>query len=514
MNPGNEPEADASSEISHGGFERLLRFLLPGVAAISLVAFMLAQRISIDRDLRIVAPAAVAPGQAFPVRALLYADLRAVEGARLVAEPVRVRLLDGDGHPLAGAKALQLKPGFRNTLEGIVTMPEGARGPVRLRAEHADGSLATDIVVRAVPGPKSLVLLPRSVRPLQRLSLGPPRVEVGQVAPSALSVAVGGGGCVPEYPCHVFIYVGSPAAAVTLPASGSLTVSRQPGGGPTSGVRVAEVIVHGPEANMEVRAHRGGVLVARRQVRLPVLLGVPALSLAEEPGQRGQLRLMAEPGPCIVDLFQGGRRLASATVAECSQRFALPRVTAPLSAEPLRVQVRRDPFAATSAAVRVLDGRPVDDPTRIAGLTTDAAANRADDPLVRACSRDPSTCAGDRPDLAARYLLAVLEDGIVSVPTAASGQARAIGRLAKQKAWVRTATFLSLGLCGVTLALLVARRGLRGGVQARAWMVGAEDRARLQQRARRRSWLMVSASVAALLLAFVAVALYVAARDG
>lgn len=455
---------------------------------------------SIERDLRITLPRVAVPGTAAPVRVLLYGDLRAVTGARLVAEPVALSLRDRTGRVLS--EHIALVRGLADTLEGEVAVPSEARGPLRLRAQLVEQpeALAAEVSV-AVGQPRDTHPQPRSVRPLQRFSEAPVRTEPGAASPSPMRTRVEAGGCVPEQPCVLWVHVGDPAVTLSVTPSPSVSVVEQPMP-EAQAIARAVIVVHGPEATTELVAQRGDQTVARRALRLPVTLGVLALSVTR--GEQGaRLRLSAEPGPCIVDAYVGGRWHASSTIAECAEDFAPPVWT---GSEPMRVQLRRDPFASDSASVAVLAAPGASGRAR---LSAAAFARDPSDQLARVCHQAPDDC----PSAADGYLLALLSEGFVAVPPPTSGMARAVGKLAYHQARLRWATLLSLALCGLSLAALVARRGLSGGAQARAWMGSTEDAEPRTRRAQRRGWLLVWACVAALMLAFVAVALYVVARS-
>lgn len=542
------PSPDVEPERPRGrALEPWVRHLVAIAAALSLGVFIASQRMSVSQEVRLVVPEVVAPGERFPVRVLVYRGLRAVEGPHLEAVTAQVRVLAGDDGPggsRAQGPAVPLVPGFGDTLEAELRAPASARGPLTLSVDFPEDPEAptAEVVVavsdgstaRRQPQPQ-----PRQVRPLQRLSLGPVRRAAGQRAllPAPLAVAVGGGGCVPERKCDVFVHVADDVVEVGLARTPSVTPLQQalgaavpdpsgfdaglgapdPGASRVDGrgdrappanampdnrpvppaVPRLQVVVHGPEAITELVAYRAGTVVARRSIRLPVLLGVPALSASG-----GALRIADQAGPCIVDRFVDGRLRTSRTQGDCADPLTTPT---PSGRAVERLQVRRDPFGAASAAVFVPEPRDLESLQRLAAVVFQRQPR---DVLAKACARAAAEC----PDGAGGYLAARASEGLFSIPLPVSGMTKAVAAVAAQRSRLRWATLLSLCLCGLSLAALVLRRGLSGGEQARAWMEATEETRALEARARLRGMLVIGACVAALLLAFVAVGLYVMAR--
>lgn len=474
---------------------------------------MLGDRVRIDHDLRVVAPEAARPGEPLPVRAFLYGGLDAVEGARLVAGELVASLHTGPGAP--AIDEIALVQGLSGSYEGQLRVPaDVGEGKLRLRVRAGVGEhrMVAERAVKVGSRVAAPAVLPRSLRALQQLSPGPVRQLGDAPAPAALTPVVAGGACVPELPCRLYVHVGSPAAAVSLRAGGDVSPGEPEPVHETAGAVGLPLTTHGPEATARLLSQRAEAPVAQRPVRLPLALGSEALSLrgALPPvaGQAAALQISGE-GPCIVDAYRDGRWVDTRSYADCSGELVSLR----LSTGTWRLQVRRDPFSADSAAV-------VSFPVLAAGATpaallsaaaTAAAAAAPEDALAAQVRADPDAFVSEfGPTLG--YLRALLEAGLRPLPAAVSGYDAALWRYAKRRERAGLLTVVALALSGLCLGLLVARRGLAASAQARGIMAQAGDTPDENRRRGLLLTLRVLAVMLAILLAFVVIALYVVAR--
>lgn len=494
------------------------RILLPAAVAIAVLALLLGDARQIDSELHLLAPDRHARGQSVPLRAHLYARLRRPEGPELAAAPLAVELR-------AGTRVLartELRAGYANTLDGALALPEAFTGRAVLVAEAEQGGadVRSERVLDVVPAAELTAPLDpraRALPALQRFAPGPVQAHAGAAAvPSALSLQIEGGVCVPERPCTVLVHVGEPAAAVRVLETPSVTPdarSRAPSEA-TSGVVALRVVTHGPEAALRIAVERDGARVATRAFRLAVALGASALRelprVLNAPAAPSLGLHEEEPG-CIVDAFHALRWARTGSLAECRGREPLP--FAPLTPGLWRLQLRRDPFASGSAAVASVYVRAPGeaDPQVLARLARAALARDPGDALARALSADQSTDSRSF-EADARYLLALLDRGVVALPEPVSGYPRALARLQAARGRVRTLALAVIASCAAILGLLVLQRGLSAASEASRVMTQAgEERAGVDKQ-RLRMRLRVLAAVASLLLLFAAIAAYVVVR--
>jgi hypothetical protein len=497
--------------------ERVIQLLIPAVAALTLVSFLTAQSHRVDHDLHLIAPSTAAPGDIVPIRAHLFGDLDRPEGPRLLAREVTVELCNARGDRLASTR---LSPGHAGSLEGSLRVPArgaggGAPAGWLLHAHAAVEGRGGDAEKRIAAEPAALRPEPRALRALATFAPGPLRMEPG-ASPLHLDLAVGGGACAPEEPCELVVHTGASDVALVLAPSGAatpVTSARAEAGSPLASLWI---VTHGPEAEVTLDAQRDGARVARRSFRLPIALGSDALSpmtpLYHAPALP-TVRLGGEPGSCIVDAFRDGRWLRSASLPSCDAGDPVPFV--PLEAGLWRLQVRRDPFDSGTAAVRALYVRAPgeSDDDVLSTLARAAARVSPDDTLVRGVRAEPEAYTGAL-EPAARYLLALLERGVVAQPRPTSGHAAALAQLAAELARMRDLAVWALGLCGFLLVLLLVRRGLAGsGAAERVMQAAGSGDAPARRRRRLRALITVVAAAASLSLAFVAIAIYVIARS-
>jgi len=492
------------------------RILVPAGAALSLLSLVTGRAREIDHELHLLAPDAVASGESLPVRAHLYADLRRAEGARLIAAPLSAELR-------AGSRVLARAPLRRShagSMDGVLALPAGFAGRAELvaiaRPDDAvvRASRVVDVVAPAAP-PPPLPIDPRPLRPLQRFAPGPIRSTQPAQRPPVLAARVLGGACVPERTCTVLVHVGEPAASVRAIAARSLTPdarSAQPSA-VTSGVVGLRAVTHGPEAELQIVAESAGVTVATRAFRLPVALGASALHEQPRllaPAAAPRIGLQDDERGCIVDGFFERRWVRTGALSACRGE---PIPFAALTPGLWRLQVRRDPFAVDSAAVASVYVQRAGEraPDVLARLAHAALDQDPEDALARAVRDRPEAYAAELAPTAT-YLLALLDAGLLALPEPASGYPRARAHLLVERERVRKLALFALALCGLTVGLLVAQRGLRAATQAGELMAEAGEEPERIGRQRLRMTLRVMATVSSLLLVFAAIAAYVIAR--
>ncbi len=518
----------SGASVSRGPSNRILalvvRVCAPALAALALVIVVANEASEADHDLRLIVPRAASAGELLPVRGLLYSGLRAVEGPQLAPRDVEVQLIASGGRVLSHTRLTHARSGT-NDIEGTLPVPAAALGDAFVHAQVRVGreDLSVDAPLQLVASAEGEPAEPRALRELQQLSeSGVQRMPLAPPPPDALHVRVAGGVCVPEQPCRVFVHVGEPAAAVLIETTPSVTPDAQAEepSAETSGALAFDVVTHGPEAQLWLRASRSGRTVARRAIRLPIALGGATLSpravLLDAPATP-EIALAGEAEGFIVDVLRlhaasHYQWVRTGSLAQSSEPQAVP--FAALSAGIYRVQARRDPFSASNAAARVVYVRtPGEPPAQV--LRTLAEAARTIDPgdLFVTRVRNASGAVDESSFPAALgYLAAIVENGVVVQPAAATGFAAARARLTEAQTRMRWLALIALALGGVALALSVGKRGLEAGDRISELLVSAGQDAATARRAHLRSRLATIASALALLLVFVVVALYVIAR--
>ncbi len=457
----------------------------PPLAVFAVVlAVFLGERMSIDHELSLAIPDAVAPGAAMPARALVFDRLEMPDGPRLVSAPVELSLVDRSGAALASAT---LEPSPAGGADGSIAIPAGPSGWIEVVAiARVDGEPVASVrtSVEVTRHPAQLAPQDRIAGDLQRLELGP--VE-GPSPPHALDVRVVGGACVPEERCEVLVHVGEPAAAVALAPAASLDVEA-PSPAPTSGLTRFVVTVHGPEARTELVATRDGAEVARRRVQLPVALATPALELSPRVSSEPRVRasVLGDRPALLVEAFRDGHWARTASMATTERAVALP-----FALEPglWTIEVHTDPFSAERSAVRVV-GVP-------------------GHPSVEAFARGAPPGADE---LRFAWAAATYEASVLPVPEGVSGRVDDLARLEARQRVLRIAAGVALLLGLVLAAVLLMLRGLEAAQQAQEVMEATGDPELASARHRRRTFLSALAIVAFALLAFLGAAILIVAR--
>lgn len=502
-----------------------MRGLAPLLAWFALAVVVFGSPRDTDFDLQLTAPSAAQPGEDMPLRAWLYENLRSIEGPRLSARELQVQLEDRSGEALARGRLAPARAG-QSDLEGSLRIPPSLHGVYQLRAFTPIDTVRVEVSrPLQVGGVERLAVQGRPLRALQQFSEGPLQPESGAIAPDVLRVRVGGGACIPEEECSIYVHVGTPAASVWI--EGNSTVTSQGAAAeltaPSPSVRALSVVTHGPEAQLWLRANRDGVQVAHRSVRLPVALGASRLRLGAAapeghafgglvpPAQPLAAALLGGEGGCIFDVFRDGQWVRTSSAPSCTQ----PQPIAALPAGVYRVQGRRDPFASATAGVSIayVLGQGETNATALRELARRVVALDSTDRFAKSAL----VAADDVLQLDAAsfgYLAAALESGVIELPRAASGYAATLERLAEGQAQLRWLSILALVLGAISLALAVGRSGWRAAARADEILSDAGQSAPVRRRARARAMLSLALSLLSLMLVFVVLGAYVVARGG
>lgn len=514
----NEPAEGDGPRVPWGRLA--LRTIALLAAASSLVALWSGERARIADDLQLFAEPRARPGEDLALRALWLRDVDAPEGPSLGTAPVRVRLLDRQGRELARTT---LTSAVLEGMEGDLRVPDVSRGEVHLEAELEDGTGSTLSVARKlyvaadVPAPAPVA---RLAGPLQHFVVGRVvTVGTGQ-PPHPFLPRVVGGSCMPEQICRVLVWVGEPAASIELGVSASATPVAPPDPATeTTGLVSLSLRVHGAEAEITLRALRGGQAVAERPLRLPVALGETGLSsdMSLVPaGSQARLTLTPPPGRehVIVDTFVSGRWARSTTVKSATQARGVPVVFSPQVTGLVRVQGRSDRYTGEGAGARVLyiqrPGEGVAQAlSRIAAAARQAGLADPARPDVEAAL--PPQARDDAQRWAA-FLLAPFELSRMAIPLAVGGRPRQLSRIAHRRTLVRYGVAAMLVCCALVFGVTVVRRGWAATDEAGALLHEASLGTGLSPVRRRGDRLWVLMWVALVCMAFLAAALMIVAK--
>lgn len=308
---------------------RLLSIVLPSVIALVMLALVIAESETHAFELRVTAPASVAPGDPIPVRAELLSEMERPEGPEVVRAAVRARLLDERGREVARER---LAPSALAGAEGQLRAPDRA-GAMTLVVESGRG-LGDMRVERRITIGRPSPLERRARRTVATAPARSPIEAVGAAAPpSHLDLALENGLCVPEVPCRLFVRVGEPAAALHVEPGATVTVARTPAPAERAGLVDAEIVVRGPEPSLTLVATRDGAPVARREIGLPAGRGGVRLAAATRvlaPGARVRVTLTSFDGPraAAIDVLREGRWVGATSIdtrgAELGADVVLP----------------------------------------------------------------------------------------------------------------------------------------------------------------------------------------------
>lgn len=487
-----------------------IRVILPLSLAGVLFAVMAGEKASIDVELQLFVQHEVKPGSTVAVRGLLLTHLHDAEGPRLATAPADLTLRNGTGHVEARTR---LVPTSAMSVEGSLQIPASLEGRYFLEAHAvADGETArTFAPIEISRQAHPLPVRGRSAFFTQQESVAPMQAEAGQTPPRVLEPRVLGGACVPATKCDALVRVGEPAASVEMSSSESvhplpLAPDAQ---GETSSIVPISFRVDGPEGEVDLRASRGGVLVGTRRYQVPVALGEPSLfvtdSVVEAPARPMLTIANVETSRAvIVDAFRDGMWERTGVVSESAvQRGPVEIPFAPLGPGNWRIQIRTDPFAADSAATRVI--RVVE-----RGTPQEAALRSAIALDVTPSQPEPGT------DLRllrlhAAYSLAAQERDRITLPEPWSGQRETAEQIGAARTRVRIFGSIGLALIAIIVSILVARRGMQSATQARAIMDEAGPES-MSPQTRRRQTLTLILMVSLIVLFFVTTITFVIAR--
>ncbi len=500
----------------------MIRVVVPVAAAITLFSVFVTEQIEIDYDLQVTAPRHAQPGATVPIRALLIGHLNRIEGPELVIRPAVAKLNTGAGRVVATAR---LRSSYANTMEGFLVVPPDLKGEAKIRvtAELPDESITVTVPIKFVVNAPRLPVRNRRLGALNQLSSGPVRAVGQEEPPSDLEVRVVGGVCVPEQRCDLLVRVGSPPASVKVAKTASVTPvgSSHSPSEETDGIVAFSVITHGPEADLRLVALRDAKVVAKRAIRLPVDLATTSLRLgesllADSAKPRFLLEDKREDPGCIVDTFRENRWIFTYWSKDCTSEQSLRFIPNRAMISGLwRIQARRDPFGTDTAAVRTfyLRGAEKNDTKVLRSIATSVRVNHSDDDYARMVAARPDRYLAHGLQQQAAFLFAGDEVGLAVQPKAITSYPETQARLQRYRTKLQRFSLVALALTGVTLGLLIARRGLRAASTAREIMSAAGDSRALSRRNRLQMTLTVLTVVAAILLTFVAIAIYIIVRD-
>jgi hypothetical protein len=489
--------------------ERVALVVVPVATAVVFIAVLAMETVEVRYDLQLITPPSVAPGAEVAMRAFFFVPTDGPGPDRADARPVMLELLDEHGEVVAEGDLriatrdveTATEPG-RYGMDGGLTAPDVA-GEYTIRAfVREDGETIAHceapLVVR--DGPRQSPLAARPMMPMQQWRLLP--IDGSEEAPSALELRVRGGYCVPEQPCELLVWVGEPAASVTLEGHG-VEIGEAALGEPTPGIVRRTGTVHGPEATVTLVASRDGVEVARRDVQLPIVQsGVwveQGASICPPPCTL-ELESIQE-GPVLVDLFQDGVWSRVTTMPSDGGSH----LEVPLDPGVWRAQFRTDPFGVESASSHVVYVGPEEGAV---------AAIKAS--LVMQGGEDAFTMALPLADVPAEdqvaFAATLLEMDIVPLPQARSGRVQEDLGLGADRSAARWIAALFVLAVGLLVAGWVMRRGLVASAEARAVMAEAGDEAATSRKNVLSMTLTVAGVVFATLLAFAAAALLLLTR--
>ncbi len=493
-------------------FLRVLQLIVPSAVAIAMVSVLTGERARVDCDLQLQSNDEVRPGATLPVRGLFYTGLQSIEGPRLSATDATVEIVDS-ADQLVTRRAT--RRGLGGSVEATVPIDRAWRGPFKVRLSVRDGEsiVVAERSFLVTDDPAPATAQPRPLRALQQFAAGPLRREGDAIAPSALDVQVIGGACAPELPCEILAHIGEPAATIAVETYGGLELVAAPPSTPSVDIVRLTVKTHGPEAELRLVATVDGHTAARRTFRLPIAQAMlPLVTPSVVAHDHMSITVLRAGGdaPCIVDLFHDDRWVRSVTFERCDRMV----IDDTLAAGLWRIQTRDDAFGGDAAATRLIAVRAAgqSDLSMASTLARRVATSHPDDLMARRLIERAATLAVRDPQAYASWMLARLEDQLVTLPQAVSSYPLALNALEKKRARLRMFCLVALLLSAVAAVSLVARRGLHASARARDIMEDAGDPDAHSRARRARMTLTVVASAASIGVAFVAIALYVIAR--
>lgn len=477
------------------------------------------ERSTTARDLKLVSEGLARPGELLAVRALLFERLEDPRGPSLAVAPVHIVLVDAGGRTVSEA-LLDPQPATQS-MEGQIRVPETLTGVLYLEARAELGGelvrcrrplVVEPLAATRSPTPRMASRLqsfaPGALRPVPGLDAEAHGPGAASVVPTPFLPRVLGGVCIPEAPCTLLVWVGTPAAEVRVRPSPEFDLTRAPEPQrETSGLVALEVQVHGLEAQLTLEAYRQGVRVADRTVRLPVGLGEVGLHVEKplvEPDADVPASLSLPPGrrAAIVDVFVRGRFRASQTHAASVEARGSARepgvdangssatdaeLRAELSAalfpegEVSRVQARVDIFGGEGEGARLVyrrkHGENPAEALRAIARHVNQSFSRYNETRSWADSLPGFALEEGEDGLqrAAAYLIAPLESLRAPLPEAVSERPLQQARLSARRTSLRFLVGGVLVFAAVLVAATMMRRGLSAAGQARAILERAAE---------------------------------------
>lgn len=514
----DELAPEATSTALRGASDWVLRIVLPILVATLFIGVLIYERGTHDVDLRVIAPAEVAPGDPIPVRAFVLEGVGAAELPRVVPHPVSIdtRPMDLE-HPAGTPLTPSPVAGVEGTLVAgtevgeqrlylVATLPEGEHARVQRRVE----------VSRT---PAAIARVPRTTTSAREYQPGPLRAEEAAPAGLRLDARVPSGVCVPEVPCELLVWVGGevPARVEVEPGEG-LEVVEPPA--PTVGIASLTLVVRRLEATVTLRALVDDTVVARRAVQLPMSPGGLMASMDHVMVPAGQpvsvsVSGVSGPSAAVINVFRGGHWVAATSIAAGDEAEAAPIITLPPLAPGLHhVQAQASAFDVQGSGVAVVCAYPADDSIEacLLALTGDARVRAREDELAATLRGEHAPLSEEDAARAFRFLAHEHARDLYGLPFPSSGLEQLAYGADERISGSRVVVALAMLLMGLVAASIVLRRAREGANVAEAVMreAGAsEDEAHVTRgRLGRTTWL------AALLVlgAFVLVAIMVLSR--
>lgn len=479
MQPLSIPEQQSvmASSSSSRIADLMIRVLIPAIVAVLLIVLLLGEGGGANQDLQLLAPYQAAPGSTIGVRSLVLTGVRSPELTPAPLSSEADITLESEAGDVLARGELHIAP--VGGAEGELTVPADAPLGDYFLVARAQLSEEERLLVRrhftVVAEPEPSETRGHLARPTQRWELRAIEAVGAAPVPSVFEARVVGGTCVPEQVCEIAVWVGEPAASISVAAS--MGIEPVGDGSPeTSGLARIAVTIRAAEAIVTLEARRGGELVAQRAMQLPIAMGGVSLSVEPSGLAPSTPRLTAHhldgDVAVVVDGYHEGIWLRSRSLAaeEAGQGAPVPFELAPGL---WRLTAHEEPLSASRAASHLVF---VPD----AGEEASAAVRRLAAHPEIARSGDPlaaGIAAGGplpgSPDDVATFLLTLPELDEVPLPLWSSGITQAnLGVDAAQgtRSWV---IFALIVLGGLLVSVIVLRRGLVASEEARRLMAAA-----------------------------------------
>ncbi|MFK7990627.1 MAG: hypothetical protein AB8I08_31685 [Sandaracinaceae bacterium] len=461
-----------------------VRLVLPLAVFGAVLSVFLGEMVSIDHELQLIAPRQAPPNRPIAVSALLFEDLTDLGRPELVPAEVEVWVVDGETE----VARVTLTPSPAGAAMGSIPgLPQGDFTVRALAIVDGQDAASLESRLRVAVDAQPLPWSPRLAHAAQHFSLEPVEPVGIAAVPEPFDMRVRGGLCVPETPCALLVYGGSPPVSLRLVGSAAIT----PGDPPdpaieTRGLVALPFVAHGPDVSAVVEAMRGGELVARRGIQIPIALGTPGLERIEDDPPTFRAHVLTDR-PIIVDGFSRGHWERSWVFEDAGRPFVLDGATGWG-----RIQVRQNPFSSDHAASSFVVGHEEGDSGPFDGDSLQAPPGPT--PLRR------------------EWVAAVGSAGVIPMPDAVSGRAEDEARISARQGLLRGVALAAIVLGMLVLALVFVRRGVDAAVEAQQIMANTGDPELMSQRHRRRTLLSALAIVATALAAFLGAAAVVIAR--